>query len=1064
MKHFRTSFSEIICGNIKIPASLRVGLISDSSNVDYPLIHNRSVQLGSGSSFTTASSKITKNIVVDKYVIYCDQESGTCGPWIVENSIQVKIYETENNTLLAQKTIGRLDDISIMPSDGVYEHPSIILEPCSPSINLKDVSLRIEFNSLCDSGSNVCCDHLPENVSVSGYDVLCLPLTDFYVVPPDPTTTTTPAPVVVNRTIIDRQPTIKTSDDIDYYRVESDISIIGGSSFTYWWERKEEGTDWVRHTDLQESLSNKTVFIREPKEKDYYYRLLLIEPNKIYSDSIFFDFPDPTTTTTTTLAPKYFEPPNAVTNVESSGGFRKVFLSWEPPVYDGNSDITGYHIVGKLPDGGKFWDDETTIVNTGVEPSVTSYFQPVSFEYDGVNIQYSVFSKNYFGIKGSSASVLGHNSVFGKTISNDPPTVLNFSLFPFRTSSSRGYNLDWETISSPDQPLLSHVIKYRPSGSIEDYVTDIYSDVETSVSITGSFLGCEPYEVTVEGINEVGNSIPVTGYSLMAFPPSAPTGVSYTLLDGQSNSFVEMSGSWNSPLDDGFCPVNDYVFSYRLLPDGDFTDPITTNNLLSFKTSDTLPSGDYELRVAGISEFRRATSWDSDGNVVELHRIYNTGVYGFYNPLTVFIYNFESWRVINENPNSDYSREETYPYWPSGFIITEDVGPRNLPARLNCGNRNLQKDDGSFYDCYDGFETRKFGNSGLYLSEDNFACPTDTYREGSDGEYTNAWKWLEGPVINDQGARTPSFWGLDPIPLHKNEKSKVTFEFWFKLSGAYLSSWEEDPTYVADISFLHTKDISTLHDAFTSSNGFDYMYDGVSNYSNHYSIMNDYDNFYERYAFSNFGIKGQYVPSLGFRLIYNDKHAMREVKYIDPTAPTDAFPREIATILTQASSNLTNLAYPETVNEFTGRFSSHGVNLNNGDIPTNVYIDDTDWHHIALCLDGEASNFVTMYYDGVEVFTHKPTIHLHTEHDGTNLQLFHSYKTTPGVEYTYLGSDYDPLLAYGRFNLGVKIGIEDYDSIENYDDTSQCLHYDDVRLSASVIYDGAFDPPTSPHT
>ena len=310
MKHFRTSFSEVICGNIKIPASLRVGLISDSSNVDYPLIHNRSVRLGSGSSFTTASSEITKNIVVDKYVIYYDQESSTDGPWIVENSIQVKIYETKNNTLLAQKIIGRLDDISIMPSDSVYEHPSIILEPCSPSINLKDVSLRIEFNSLCDSGSNPCCDHLPENVSVSGYDILCLPLTDFYVVPPDPTTTTTPAPVVVNRTIIDRQPTIKTSDDIDYYRVESDISIIGGSSFTYWWERKEQGTDWIRHTDLQESLSNKTVFIREPKEKDYYYRLLLIEPNKMYSDSVFFNFPDPTTTTTTTLAPKYFEPPN----------------------------------------------------------------------------------------------------------------------------------------------------------------------------------------------------------------------------------------------------------------------------------------------------------------------------------------------------------------------------------------------------------------------------------------------------------------------------------------------------------------------------------------------------------------------------------------------------------------------------------------------------------------------------------------------------------------------------------------------------------------------------------
>ena len=1060
MKHFRTSFSEVICGNIKIPASLRVGLISDSSNVDYPLIHNRSVRLGSGSSFTTASSEITKNIVVDKYVIYYDQESSTGGPWIVENSIQVKIYETKNNTLLAQKIIGRLDDISIMPSDSVYEHPSIILEPCSPSINLKDVSLRIEFNSLCDSGSNPCCDHLPENVSVSGYDILCLPLTDFYVVPPDPTTTTTPAPVVVNRTIIDRQPTIKTSDDIDYYRVESDISIIGGSSFTYWWERKEQGADWVRHTDLQESLSNKTVFIREPKEKDYYYRLLLIEPNKMYSDSVFFNFPDPTTTTTTTLAPKYFEPPDPVTNVESSGDFRKVFLSWEPPTYDGNSDITGYHIVGKLPDPDKFWKNETTVVNTGVEPSVTGYFQPVSFEYDGVDILYSVFSKNYFGIEGSTSHT-ATNSVFGKTISNDPPTVFNFSLFPFRTSSSRGYNLDWETVTSPDLPLLSHVIKYRPSGSIADYVTDTYSDLETSASITAPFLGCENYEFTVEGVNEVGNSVAVTGYSLMAFPPSAPTGVSYTLLDGEPNSFVEMSGSWHSPLDDGLCPISDYVFSYRMLPDGDFTDSITTNNLLSFKTSDTLPSGDYELRVAAITEFE-VIHRTVEGLPIVVDSIYTTGVYGFYNPLTIFIYNFESWRVINENPNSDYSRFYTYPYFASGDIITEDAGPRNIPAKLTCGNQNEQRDDGSFYDCYDGFETRKFGNSGLYLSEDNFACPTDSYREDSQGEFVNGWKWLEGSINNAPA----SFIGVlsDPIPLHKNEKSKATFEFWFKLSGSYQSSWEEDPAYVADISFVHTRDMSTFDDAFTSSNGFDYAYDGSSYWSTNYAIMNSYDNAYERYAFSNFAIKGQYVPSLGFRLIYHDEHAMHEVKYIDPNAPTDAFPREIETILSRASSNLNNLAYPDTANEFTGRFSSHGFNLFNGDIPTNVYIDDTDWHHIALCIDSEASNFVTMYYDGVEVFTHKPTIHLDTEHDGTSNNLFHEYKTTPGVEYTYLGSDYDPLLAYGRFSLGNRIDTGSDDSIENYQDVSKCLHYDDVRLSASVIYDGAFDPPTSPHT
>ena len=78
--------------------------------------------------------------------------------------------------------------------------------------------------------------------------------------------------------------------------------------------------------------------------------------------------------------------------------------------------------------------------------------------------------------------------------------------------------------------------------------------------------------------------------------------------------------------------------------------------------------------------------------------------------------------------------------------------------------------------------------------------------------------------------------------------------------------------------------------------------------------------------------------------------------------------------------------------------------------------------------------------------------------------MFHSYKTTAGVEYTYLGSDYDPLLAYGHFSLGAFSETAQEDSIENYDNTANCFHFDDVRLSASVVYDGEFDPPTSAHT
>ena len=82
--------------------------------------------------------------------------------------------------------------------------------------------------------------------------------------------------------------------------------------------------------------------------------------------------------------------------------------------------------------------------------------------------------------------------------------------------------------------------------------------------------------------------------------------------------------------------------------------------------------------MAAITEFE-VIHRTVEGVPVVVDSIYTTGVYGMYNPLTIFIYNFESWRVINEtpisqNPNGDYTLNSTYPYFPSGNIITEDIG------------------------------------------------------------------------------------------------------------------------------------------------------------------------------------------------------------------------------------------------------------------------------------------------------------------------------------------------------------------------------------------------------
>lgn len=598
MKFFSSPFNQTTCGKIKLPAGntgkMKLLLVDEDNNkCAVNFLHNFDVQLSNSAFFSTATSIINCDITPDHFVIYLE-ENNTYS-WILENSIEVNIYDLTTGALLATKVFGTLDDLILLEPSNFIDKPSLVLSKCGydSTINLNKSFIKVEFRSLCgDSVLPACCDQLPESVSISGYDILCIPLRENYEVP-DFTTTTTTLPPLEDEIKILQQPYIIQSRDVEKYYLYAFIDTKYGNDFQYWWERSEDNAKWERITELKSSRAFSQISLEQVKEKDYFYRLYIHAPTSKISDSVFYDYIDyatttTTTTTTTTIPPLPLSPPSQPLNFEGSGGgFRQTFLTWNEPDYDGRSDRTKYGLNITLH------QQDALAYSVDIPPSSTSWYQDIESEYDGILLDYSLRAHNFFGYS-PAVTVTGI-----KTLLLAPPTVVNFSVSaqqdPYRME------LDWDTTGvNENYPLLGHTVKYRPSGSSSAYTVSSYDGTETQLTILDSntFDNCETYEFLVTASNSIGESNPASGYARMAFLPSAPFNLDLQITDvGGGN--IDLDFYWNPPIDSGRCEILNYVYQYREANDLDWSLPITVYT--TGVQAESQPSGDYIFRVAAVN-------------------------------------------------------------------------------------------------------------------------------------------------------------------------------------------------------------------------------------------------------------------------------------------------------------------------------------------------------------------------------------------------------------------------------------------------------------------------------
>jgi len=989
----------------------------NNQSCNVKLLHDRNLEVDSGGNFTTVSEKISCSLSVNKFVLYLNKPSSYS--WVLENSVTINIYNFKTNKLLATTVIGKQDSIVRLGVSKYKDRPSIVLSKCDPDIDfdLNDEFVKIEIVSMCDQNASPCCDALPTQVSVSGYSTLCIPLNEFYTIPDYPSATTTPAPYSAPAPTISLLDdlAVKQSSGIPYYVVDAHISTSDGSDFSYWWERSENNRNWQRITDLKTEKTETLVALKEVKRRDYYYRLYFESPQRKRSNIAFFDYPDPaptTSTSTTTAAPLVH--PNSPTSVDASGGgFRKVHLSWKAPTEDDRAPVSGYRILANTIASTSPYSSNYTF-KTEVSASTTGYFQPVAQLYDGITLHYCVSAANFFGFSEVACDSAA-------TISTEPPTVSNLIVTPDDTGGVDGFFLNWHTGGVNEvYPLVSHKIRHRTSGTADTYSVINYPVADlsvTQVKVTGLFDNCEQIEFLVDAESTIGMSvIPATGYGLYAFLPHAPTNLSLVLEDaGLGDDTVKIDIGWTEPTDSGRCGINSYVLNYRLAgstdwgPDINFLadgsthalTPETTNpNTYSVQT-ENVASGIYEARVAAITI-------DGEDNIV------GTGTYGGVSAATIVKLDFDDW-VANTGTITPhyYHIENKSLYVTYGDIITENDVTSDGQAANNADP------------LYARAQGAKFGTYGFYGSSLGFACPEQSYvSPTADNDQLYPYKLVRVAFDNlsDQDG-TPQFASQDHVSLTNSAtrlnddsdgETRSTMECWFKLPTSGPEDDTIDTTLTnTDIGIMGTY-LKIDPAPFNTSNfpllDFD-LNDGT-----------DYSMGYPENMYKSIDILGDYIFGSGLRLKLEHR--------------------------IYGGSNL------GTDYGWEGGGGGRAYVNNSVDLiaPHPNYINDTEWHHLAVVSSG---NNLKFYVDGTGIIDHDYTCNIGVDYD------------SGAGEYNIVGTGIDIPSYFGYLVAGTDTTNALY-SINQQDDpqSSQafCVYLDEVRLTRFVAYSGNFDVPTEPLT
>jgi hypothetical protein len=432
------------CGSLYLPkgktfSTSGLSVFITATNLDAIIalelnfLHSEDIYLESGEKFITVTPIIRNHIRPNKLLI------SHASPIIFNNIIQVVVKDRVSKAILGTQYIGKYNETTTINSIVVDLHSSI---------DLYDNAIIIEIYSLCDNGSDPCCDKLPSEIDIVGPRLLCVPLEQYYVLPTT-TTTTTPEPFTIEFLTSPTNQIVNANNKATF---SFSAITMYDKDFKYWWEKStDNGSSWQKASRLLEGKSRKIhtlVVLASLPMNGTKYRVVTVEPKIKYSNiaTLFVIQPTTTTTTTTTFNPvtttlppcdlQIFGSSSNTTTTSTTGSPSSTTTSTTTTLLP--SSASAYYLVVNSAYGGKYCEDGTYNGKpkyNKVGTSLYIYYVETNWRINDVGNLGNLSSNVYGVVIGGNAPPTGMNWIDQNT-RNDLILVNNFYTTVGQSSSS----------------------------------------------------------------------------------------------------------------------------------------------------------------------------------------------------------------------------------------------------------------------------------------------------------------------------------------------------------------------------------------------------------------------------------------------------------------------------------------------------------------------------------------------------------------------------------------------------------------------------------------------------